>query len=65
MLRVSQDEIVSVKMERLRGFVHVGLIYRHLPCFWGRFLSFEELTTYGIELICKVKPKWTISGPSE
>jgi SAM-dependent methyltransferase len=39
-----------------RDYDHLGLVYRHLPCFWGRGLTFDELTAAHLQ-VHLVKPE--------
>lgn len=36
-----------------RDLEHLGLVYRHLPSFWGRGLTFDELTTDSIRIVLR------------
>jgi SAM-dependent methyltransferase len=38
-----------------RDLDHLGLVYRHLPSFWGRGLSFDELTTDSVQVLLAKK----------
>lgn len=49
-------EVEQVRIRTFPVYEHLGLVCRHLSCFWGRELSFDELTIDGIELLIELRP---------
>jgi SAM-dependent methyltransferase len=46
-----------------RDLAYLGIVYRHLPSFWGRGLSFDELTTDYVQILLVKKGERTDSTP--
>ena len=55
-LITSLGDRIEVKFFRkTRDYREIWVVYRYLKCFWGRNLSFEELTTSGLGILLCVK----------
>jgi SAM-dependent methyltransferase len=49
------DAAACERFHTTRDLDHLGLVYRHLPSFWGRGLSFDELTTDYVQILLAKK----------
>jgi ubiquinone/menaquinone biosynthesis C-methylase UbiE len=49
------DRVDVILFKKEPMYYGIKIVYQNLKCFWGRNLSFDELTTHGLEILLHVK----------